>query len=80
MRLVEVEWIDSYSGDHEWFDARRAPTGIKFPQMRTAGYVVFENIMGITLAMAYSTDPDQLHSLFTIPVGCITKITDIKHG
>lgn len=82
--LVLVEWEDSYNGDHSWFRLSELPKAIEPAVLYTTGFLVQEQEARVTLSMSWQEMPSddghdaRLCDLFTIPRGCIRKLTILR--
>ena len=83
-QLVLVEWEDSYNGDHNWFRLSELPAEIEPAVLYTAGYLVRDHPERVTLSMSWQDMPSddghdaRLCDVFTIPRGCIRKLTVLR--
>ncbi len=77
MRLVLIEWHDANSVDGWVSDAHlenMAPTSI-----RSVGWIKRRTKREIVLVSHMSDDKDR-GAIWTIPTGCVTKITSLKES
>lgn len=82
--LVLVEWEDSYNGDHNWVRASELPERVLPMVLYTSGFLVRDHPERVTLSMSWHAMPKVedddagLCDLFTIPRGCIRKLTVLR--
>ena len=77
MKLVVVDWVDSFSG-RGWQDMDALAGRREALVCRSSGWVVFENSDIITLASTVSNQEPYTPTAtgdITIPKGCIRRIT-----
>ena len=79
MKAVRIDWIDSCSSDMQWRLMKELEGDIEPIRITTYGVVIQKTKECITVAQNYSTSPEQVSSLMTIPRGCIKKIIELKN-
>lgn len=80
MDRVEVEWEDSIQNMEGWLRAKHFDWDRHYKAMgqKTIGYFLKATNSAISLVQSRSTDEDAFSSVWSIPIGCVTKINKLK--
>ena len=80
IRKAEIHWIDSTQSNQVWWDIEEYMSNMKKSQevFISVGYIIDKGKKKIVLATSIHIDDDgdvnRAGTIFTIPLGCITKI------